>query len=315
MESTAVLVFGSLNADLVIRADRLPREGETLAGGDLSVYPGGKGANQAYAAARLGARTAMFGAVGRDVFGDLLLESLQGAGVDVSGVRRTERATGSASITVLPTGENSILLAPGANAAVEPSWLAAMAPALDQRPIVLCQLEVPLPSVAALLRDAAERGARVILDPAPARPLDAELLRLAHIVTPNQTECAILLDRPEAPPESYEDAREACRLLHERGVGAAIVKMGERGCFVSTGKETFVVPSHSVDATDTTAAGDTFNAGLAAGLAEGLSLREAVELGAAAAAISVTRPGAQASAPTRQETEDFMRAQRPREES
>jgi len=316
METKAVLVFGSLNADLVIRADRLPREGETLQGGDLAVYPGGKGANQAFAAARLGAKTSMFGAVGSDVFGDLLLESLRGGAVDVSGVQRTDRATGSALITVLPNGENSILLAPGANAAVDPSWLDTMAKALDGKPIVLCQLEVPLPSVEALLRMAAPKGARVILDPAPARALDAEILRLAHIVTPNQTECALLIDRVNRPPETYEDAREACRLLHERGVGIAIVKMGEQGCFVSDGTasstESFIIPAYSVDPVDTTAAGDTFNAGLAAALAEGRSLRSAVELGTAAAAISVTRPGAQASAPTRQEAEDLMRAQKAR---
>ena len=307
MEPASVLVFGSLNADLVIRADRLPRKGETLQGGDLAVYPGGKGANQAYAAARLGARTMMFGAVGRDVFGDLLLESLKGGGVDVSGIRRTDGATGCASITVLPDGDNSILLAPGANATINEHWADAMAPDLERKPIVLCQLEVPLPAVTALLQSAAAKGARVILDPAPACPLSSELLRLAYMVTPNQTECALLIGRPDQPPETYEDAREAARLLHERGVGQVIVKMGERGCFVSAGDESFVVPAFTVEAVDTTAAGDTFNAGVAAALAEGRSLREAVELGSAAAAISVTRAGAQASAPTREEAERLMR--------
>ena len=307
MDSLPVLVFGSLNADLVIRADRLPREGETLQGGDLAVYPGGKGANQAYAAARLGARTAMYGAVGNDVFGDLLLESLRSAGVDVSGVARSGRATGSASITVLPNGENSILLAPGANAAVDASWVEGMGAALDQQPIVLCQLEVSLSAVTALLRSASARGARVILDPAPACSLDSEILALAHILTPNQTECALLIGQADRPPQTYEDAREACRLLHARGVRAAIVKMGEAGCFVSADGESFVVPAHRVNAIDTTAAGDTFNAGLAAALAEGQALRPAVELANAAAAISVTRPGAQASAPTRAEAEQQMR--------
>ena len=315
MPPSPVLVFGSLNADLVIRADRLPREGETLQGGDLAVYPGGKGANQAYAAARLGAQTTMYGAVGRDVFGDLLLESLSTGEVDVSGVRRLDRATGCASITVLPGGENAILIAPGANGAVDSTWVDAMAPALDLQPIVLCQLEVPLPGVEALLRGAHAKRARVILDPAPAQPLDAALLRLAHIVTPNQTECAMLMGRPDQPPETYEDAREAASRLHELGVRIAIVKMGEQGCLVSDGGESFVVPAHRVKPVDTTAAGDTFNAGVAAGLAEGLSLREAVELGAAAAAISVTRPGAQTSAPTRGEVEDLLRARRSNQRS
>ncbi len=301
-----VVVLGSLNADLVIRADRLPHAGETLQGGDLAVYPGGKGANQANAAARLGAQTAMYGAVGRDVFGELLLDSLGQAGVDVGGVQRIDRATGCASITVLPSGENAILLAPGANGAVDASWPRAMAPSLERRPIVLCQLEVPLPAVEALLRASAEKGAQVILDPAPAQPLASELLRLAHIVTPNQTECAILVGRPDQPPRSYEDARDAARLLHERGVHIAIVKMGEQGCLVSDGADSFTVPAHRVDPVDTTAAGDTFNAGVAAGLAEGLSLRAAVELGSAAAAVSVTRSGAQTSAPTREEVTRFV---------
>jgi ribokinase len=274
----------------------------------LAVYPGGKGANQAYAAARLGAKTAMYGAVGHDVFGDLLLESLRQAGVNVSGVRRTARATGSASIVVLPNGENSILIAPGANAAVDESWIEGMAPALDCQPIVLCQLETPLPAVRALLLAASSRNARVILDPAPACALDSEMLSLADIVTPNQTECALLISRATQPPVSYEDAREACLLLHARGVRTAILKMGEAGCFVSGRGETFIVSAHSVKAVDTTAAGDTFNAGLAAALAEGQSLRAAVGLANAAAAISVTRAGAQASAPTRAEAEQLMRS-------
>ena len=307
MGRTSVLVFGSLNADLVIRADRLPRKGETLQGGDLAVYPGGKGANQAYAAARLGARAMMFGAVGRDVFGDLLLESLKGGGVDVSGVQRTAGATGCASITVLPDGDNSILLAPGANATLNEHWADAMAQELERKPIVLCQLEVPLPAVQALLESAAAKGARVILDPAPAQPLTSELLRLAYMVTPNQTECALLIGRPDQQPETHQEARDAALLLHDRGVNIAIVKMGELGCLVSTGKEAFAVSAYKVEAVDTTAAGDTFNAGVAAALAEGRSLREAVELGSAAAAISVTRAGAQASAPTREEAERLMR--------
>ncbi|MBI1356687.1 MAG: ribokinase [Acidobacteria bacterium] len=306
MKPTPVLVFGSLNADLVIRADRLPRAGETLQGGDLAVYPGGKGANQACAAARLGADVRMFGAVGRDVFGDLLLESLRGYGADASGVRRLERSTGSASITVLPNGDNAILLAPGANGAVDASWVDAMGPSLGDKPIVLCQLEVPLPAVEALLVAADAKGARVILDPAPAYPLSPELLVRASIVTPNQTEAALLIGRPEAPPATYEDAREVCRLLHERGVRTAIVKMGEQGCLVSDGGEPFVAPAHRVKAVDTTAAGDTFNGALAAALAEGLDLRAAVAFGNAAAAISVTRPGAQSSAPERAEVERLL---------
>ena len=258
MTAVPILVLGSLNADLVIRAERLPRAGETLQGGDLAVYPGGKGANQACAAARLGAAVRMFGAVGRDVFGDLLLDSLRSCGVGSAGVRRLDRATGCASIAVLPGGDNAILLAPGANAAVDASWADALP--FEARSIALCQLEIPLPAVEALLARAAAAGARVILDPAPARALAPELLRLAHIVTPNQTEAAALIGRPDQPPVTYDDARDACRLLHERGVSTAIVKMGERGCFVSSGSEAWVIAAYKVEAVDTTGAGTSSTA-------------------------------------------------------
>ncbi|MDA1233861.1 MAG: ribokinase [Acidobacteria bacterium] len=301
--TNSIFVLGSLNADLVIQADRLPTPGETLQGSDLSIYPGGKGANQACAAARLGAKVAMFGAVGQDVFGDLLLESLTNSGVDSGGVVRSERATGSASITVLPNGENSILLSPGANASVSASWVEGLAPKLSADQLVLCQLEVPFAAVEALLKISNEKGARVILDPAPAIELSPETLRLAEIVTPNQAECAVLLNRESQQPRTFEEGLEACRGLHARGVRTAIVKMGDLGCVVSDGNESFAVEAYQVDPIDTTAAGDTFNAGLAAALATGSTLREAVEFGNEAAALSVTRPGAQSSAPSREEVE------------
>jgi ribokinase len=307
MMSNSIFVLGSLNADLVVQAERLPTPGETLQGSDLSIYPGGKGANQACAAARLGAKVAMFGFVGRDVFADPLLESLKNCGVDRAGVERSDRATGSASITVLPNGENTILLSPGANASVTAPWVEGLAPKLSVGQFVLCQLEVPFPAVEALLRVSSEKGARVILDPAPARQLSPETLCLAEIVTPNQAECAVLLDREGQPPRTFEEGLEACRSLHERGVRTAIVKMGELGCAVSDGDQSFAVEVYQVDPVDTTAAGDTFNAGLAAALAGGSDLRAAVEFGNAAAALSVTRAGAQSSAPSRAEVEDLMK--------
>ena len=301
-----LFVLGSLNADLVIRADRLPAPGETLHGSDLSVYPGGKGANQACAAARLGAQVEMHGFVGHDVFGDLLLESLKNRGAGSAGVERSERATGSASITVLPNGENAILLSPGANASVTAQWVESVTTKLSAGQLVLCQLETPFAGVEALLRISSEKGARVILDPAPARKLGPETLSLAEIVTPNQAECAVLLDSEGQPPRTFQDGLEACRGLHDRGVRTAIVKMGDLGCVVSDGDQSFTVAAHEVEPVDTTAAGDTFNAGLAAALARGSQLRAAVEFGNAAAALSVTRPGAQNSAPSRVEVERLL---------
>ena len=306
MTNKSIVVLGSLNADLVIQSDRLPRPGETLQGSDLSIYPGGKGANQACAAARLGASVEMFGFVGQDVFGDLLLASLKSCGVNPAGVARSDRATGSAVITVLKNGENAILLSPGANASVTASWVEGVTTNLSAGQLVLCQLEIPFAAVEALLRISSEKGARVILDPAPARKLDPETLSLAEIVTPNQAECALLLDREGQEPRTVHDGLEACRSLHQRGIRTAIIKMGDLGCVVSDGHQSFTVPAHQVEPVDTTAAGDTFNAGLAASLALGQDLRAAVEFGNAAAAISVTRPGAQNSAPSRLEVERLL---------
>ena len=165
--NASIFVLGSLNADLVIQADRLPTPGETLLGRDLSIHPGGKGANQACAAARMGAKAAMFGFVGQDVFGDLLLESLRNCGADPAGVERSDRATGSASITVLPNGENAILLSPGANASVTALWVESLATKLSAGQLVLCQLEVPFTAVEALLRISSEKGTARARRPAP----------------------------------------------------------------------------------------------------------------------------------------------------
>ena len=200
------------------------------------------------------------------------------------------------------------MLSPGANASVSATWVEGLATKLSADQLVLCQLEVPFAAVEALLKISSEKGARGILDPAPAIELSSETLRLAEIVTPNQAECAVLLNRESQQPRTFEEGLEACRSLHERGVRIAIVKMGALGCVVSDGIESFTVEAYPVDAVDTTAAGDTFNAGLAAALATGSTLREAVEFGNAAAALSVTRPGAQSSAPSREEVERLLQS-------
>ncbi len=297
-----ILVLGSLNADLVVEAERLPLAGETLAVGDLRTYPGGKGANQALAAARLGAIVALAGAVGRDPFGELLLASQLEAGVDCSAVVPTERPTGVALITVLPGGQNSILISAGANAAVTPAMAESACGGLEPGDLLLCQLETPLETVAQALTTARSRGATTILDPAPAQPLPDALLALVDILTPNETEAAALSGLPAAA----EPAQMAAALF-ERGSGGLILKRGERGSYTaSTLDEPFATPAHQVEAVDATAAGDVFNAALACALAEQASLPQAVRFATAAAAISVTRKGAQPSAPHRYEVDALL---------
>lgn len=296
-----ILVLGSLNADLVVRAERLPALGETLSGEDLEIFPGGKGANQAVAAARLGAPTSLVGAVGQDAFGDLLLDAQRQAGVDCSGVQRTQRATGVALITVLPGGQNSILLSPGANQAVTGRQAQAACASLAPGDFLLCQLETRLEAVAAALDTARRQGAATLLDPAPARDLPAELVHAVDILTPNETEAAALTGLPEgAAPEV-----QAAALL-QRGPGAVILKRGSRGSYTASGSMRFSTPAMQVEAVDTTAAGDVFNAALAAALCRQETLAAAVQFATAAAAISVTRRGAQPSAPSLDEVRSAL---------
>ncbi len=283
-----IWVFGSLNADLVIAAERPPHAGETLSGGDLAVYPGGKGANQAVAAAKLGGEVRMVGAVGTDSFGELLLESQTAAGVDVAGVRRMDRATGVALITVFPDGDNSILLSPGANGCWTSDEARDALRGIGSGDFLLCQLELPLAAVGAALKAGREAGATTILDPAPAGKLPREVLETVDILTPNETEAAVLGDDADA-------------------AGMIVYKRGAEGCVIAEpGRAELHVPAFAATAVDTTAAGDVFNGALAVALSEGGELEAAARFANAASSISVTRRGAQPSAPTRAEVESLL---------
>ena len=308
MQAKKIFVVGSLNIDLVTRMERLAREGETVAGSDLMLFPGGKGANQACAAGMLGGRSAMVGQVGADPFAGHLLASLERAGVDTAGVGRSERATGAAFISVLPDGENAIVISPGANATLTPDVALPRLAALEKGDLLLAQLEVPLETVEAVLAYAAERGAVTILDPAPARPLPCALLRHVTYLTPNQTEAALLLGKPDLEIDGFDAAREAARGLLALGPAAAVLKLGRQGCFVAANGFNGGVPGFAVEAVDTTAAGDTFNGAFAVALAEGMSLADAAIFANAAGALSVTRPGAQSSIPPRDEVDVFLKA-------
>ena len=306
---TTIVVVGSLNMDFVVAVDRLPAPGETVLGRDFQMIPGGKGANQACAAARVGGDSIavrMVGRVGYDVFADHLKASLSAAGVDVSAVHATRaHPTGVALISVERAGQNSIVVASGANHALAASEIESMRSVFRGASFVLFQLESPLDTVAAALQLAREEGARTILDPAPAQPLSAELLANVDILTPNETEASILLNLPPARISS-SSAPAVARSLLERGPRSVVLKLGDCGCFYSDSSTELLSPGFPVAACDTTAAGDVFNAALAVALAEERPLPEALRFANAAAAISVTRMGAQASVPTRPEVEAFL---------
>ena len=306
-----IVVVGSLNMDLVACASRIPVVGETITGYRYFDEPGGKGANQAYAAAKLGGQVAMLGRVGDDEFGDRMRSNLQEIGCEVSGLVTIPHCTsGIALIFVADSGHNSIIIVPGANDLFSAADVEAAREALRGASLVLLQLENPLPTVLAAARLAREAGARVVLDPAPApssaHALPEELFRQVDILTPNETEAAILAGLAPGrldPPRAGDIGRE----LRDRGPRAVIVKLGEQGCVLVADGEAQHLPVPQVAAVDTTAAGDVFNAGLAVALSEGRSLEDACRFANCAAAVSVTRLGTQVAAPSRQEVEEFQR--------
>lgn len=305
----SLVVVGSLNMDFVVSVERLPVAGETVLGRDFQMIPGGKGANQACAAGKLGATAVavrMIGRVGYDVFADHLKASLAAAGVDVAAVHATKsQPTGVALIWVDRQGQNSIVVASGANFSLAAEDVEGMRKVFRGASLALFQLETPLDTVAAALAIAREEGLRTMLDPAPAQPLAAELLARVDILTPNENEALMLLGRPPARvlPSEAPELAEALRKLGPRSV---ILKLGDQGSYYCGDSGSFHTPAFPVEVRDTTAAGDTFNAGLAVALAEGQPMDRAVRFANAAAAISVTRLGAQASAPSRSEVDAFL---------
>ena len=308
MNGPRLVVVGSANTDLVVGVPRIPAPGETVLGGALATLPGGKGANQAVAAARLGASVTFIARVGDDAFGERTLAGLARERIEVRCVRVTPGvASGVALITVdEATGENAITVAPGANAHLSPEDVEDAAPAFDAAQAVVVSLEVPLEAVARAVEMGWERRVPVILNPAPARRLPAELLARVTVLTPNEREARQLLGRGEADEENTETL--AAELL-DLGVGAAVVTLGAAGTLVVTPDGIEHLPALPVQPLDTTAAGDCFTGALAVEFASGQSLRASVRFAGAAAALSVTRRGAQPALPTRTEVEAFLAAQ------
>lgn len=307
-----IVVVGSLNMDFVVEVTQLPLRGETVSGRGFVTLPGGKGANQACAAGRLLGRPgggAMVGCVGDDVHGAQLIASLQAAGIDARRVRAVpDAATGVALIVVEAGGQNQIVVAPGANERLCAEEVSAALAELGGRWLLL-QLETPLDTVEAAARRARALGMTVILDPAPARPLPAALLQQIDILTPNESE-ALALAGAGGSRIDLEDAPAVAATLLAQGPRQVILKLGEQGAFLADGDTTRHFPARRVEAADATAAGDCFNGALAAGLADGMALPEAIEFAVTAASISVTRRGAQASIPARAEVESLLREER-----
>ena len=294
-----VVVVGSLNMDLVMRTPRVPVGGETLHGHEFSTLPGGKGANQAVACARLGARVSMIGQVGNDGFGTTLRDGLAADGIDVSGVRQTTAVgTGVAMILVEDIGQNRIVLAAGANGALTPADIDTHAALIGSAEMLVLQLEVPMPVVQRAIEIAHAAGVPVLLNPGPASPLPDTVWPQIDILVPNESE-ATLLSGVEVTDAA--SAYAAASVFRQRGVKCVLITLGANGVAVIDDHGERHLPAHVVKAVDTTAAGDTFIGGLTAGLVEGLPLDEAVALGQRASALCVTRHGAQPSIPYRRE--------------
>jgi ribokinase len=289
---------------MIVQLPHLPKPGETVSGGAFSTAAGGKGANQAVAAARAGANVGLVARVGEDSFGEQAIAGFVGDGIDVSHVTRNPAApSGVALIFVDDGGENCIAVAPGANATLTPEDVVAAEDLITGAEVVVMQLETPIETVGRAAALAREHGVRVILNPAPARQLSDEILGNVSILTPNESEAELLTGIQVSDDAGAE---EAARALSARGVDIVILTLGSRGAYVFESDSGELVPGFEVQAVDTTAAGDVFNGSLAVGLAEGKPLAEAVRFANAAAALSVTKLGAQPSAPTRSEIETFL---------
>ena len=296
--SKKILVIGSSNTDMTIKGERLPVPGETVTGGVFYMGPGGKGANQAVAAARLGGDVAFICKVGRDIFGDSALEGYKKEGIDITHAMRSDKASGTALILVDDSGENCISVASGANGDLTPEDIDSVADVIRSAGFLILQLEIPAETVLRAAKIAHEAGVYVILNPAPAKKLPEEVFKYISLMTPNQTEAAFMSGIDVKDEASLEKAVE---VLHGYGVKDFVVTLGSKGSLVLTGGKAEMIPSQKVKAVDATAAGDTFCGGLCVGLSEGLSLTDAARFATKAAAITVQRMGAQASIPTRDE--------------
>ena len=294
-----IYVIGSSNTDMVIKSNKLPNPGETIIGGNFLMSAGGKGANQAVAAAKLGANVLFVSKVGNDIFGKQALQGFSAVGLSTEFVFiDNDYSSGIALILVDEKGENCISVASGANANLHFSEVEKALKSVQQDDIVLLQLEIPIETVYETIKYCAEKRAKVILNPAPAQNLDESYFKFLSIITPNETEAEILTG---VKVTDFETAKQAANHLHDKGILEIIITLGIKGAFYSNRDKQLIIPSPKVSAIDSTAAGDVFNGALCVAISEGQIIEEAILFACKAASISVTRMGAQASAPTRDE--------------
>lgn len=294
-----IVVIGSTNTDMVIKTGHLPTPGETILGGEFFMNPGGKGANQAVAASRLGGDVDFISKTGNDIFGEQSVENLRREGVNTENmIVDPENPSGVALITVDSKAENCIVVAPGANTTLKPDDIDKAIKQIGIAEIVLLQLEIPIETVEYAAQIAYRNNKKVILNPAPAQKLSDSILKTIHILTPNETEAEILTG---IKVTNSDTAEKAAQILKKKGVEIVIITMGANGAFIRTDSLSELIPAPEVKAVDTTAAGDAFNGALAVAVSEGFNIREAVQFANKAGSIAVTRPGAQASTPYRRE--------------
>lgn len=302
-----VVVIGSSNADMTVKCHELPLPGQTILGDDFAINPGGKGANQAVASAKLGAATQLVARLGNDVFAEHSMNSFGRVGLGTEFVIRDDKhASGVALIFVDDQGENQIVVAPGANNFLLPEDVERALPAIERAKVMILQLEIPMETVLYAARMAVRHGTRVILNPAPARPLPPELMQATNILIANETEVLVLTGASEVDTST---AAQACRPLIGQGVDYVITTLGKDGAVITSGDGAAKVPGFKIKAVDTTSAGDTFTGAVACGLAEGRELEEVVRFANAAAALTATRHGAQIAMPSRQEADRMAASQ------
>ena len=293
-----IVVIGSTNTDMTAFCDRMPLPGETVFGNDFVMGPGGKGANQAVAAKRLGGDVSFICKVGNDIFGENTIRHFKEEGLDVSGIMASSKPSGVALIIVDKTAENSIVVASGANNDYTEEDIRKCRPAIESCDIILLQLEIPVPAVLEAARMAHELGKTVVLNPAPASNIPEEIFKYISLFIPNETE---LEKYSGMPVKDEESARAAAKCLMDKGVGNIIVTMGSKGSLICKGDTAIFVKAHKVEAVDTTGAGDCYCGSLCVGLSEGMTLQEAAEFASKASALSVMKPGAQNAMPYRGE--------------
>jgi len=301
MNLKRIAVIGSSNTDMVIKTTKLPAPSETILGGDFFMNPGGKGANQAVAAARLGGKVSLIAKTGDDVFGRQARQNFESDRINCNFlVTDPDHPSGVALITVDSHGENCIVVAPGSNGSLGKTDIDQAREEILRSELILMQLEIPIETVSYAANIAFDAGIKVILNPAPAAKIPDELLSRLYMITPNETEAELISGIPVVDMES---ARLAAQNLYDRGVKVVVITLGSKGALLFTGDKALLVPSPRVEAIDTTAAGDVFNGAIAVAISEGMELEKAVKFACEAASISVTRMGAQSSAPYRKEVE------------